>query len=185
MVWMVFIAGQRRSDRMSTEEPTRGQLLDAVSSAVLAPSVHNTQPWLFRLTGGGIEVFADWRRRLPTADPTGRALRLSCGAAVLNLRIALARMGFAAGADVGPHADGPVATVLVSGRRPPTPVDTALYDAICRRHSNRFPFLDTRVEASERAALIRAAEHEGAWLVPITDPAALEFVAAMVDVTAR
>jgi hypothetical protein len=165
---------------MTGNGPSRGQLLDAVSSAVLAPSVHNTQPWLFRLSDDAVEVFADWRRRLPIADPTGRAVRVSCGAAVLNLRVALASMGFEAHADVGPIGDAALATVIVSGRRPPTPVDTARQEAIGRRHSNRFPFLDTTVDPSERTDLVHAAQQEGAWLVPVVGPAALDLVATMV-----
>jgi nitroreductase len=167
------------------DEPTRAQLLSAISSAVLAPSVHNTQPWLFRLADGGVEVFADWRRQLTVSDPTGRALRMSCGAAVLNLRVALASMGFVIRTVVGPDREGPVATVVVSGRRPPTPADIAQYDAIARRHSNRFPFLDTRVAASERTALARAAEQEGAWFSPVLGPVALDLVVAMVRLADR
>jgi hypothetical protein len=118
---------------MTSDQPTRDQLLSAISSAVLAPSVHNTQPWLFRLTEGGVEVFADWRRQLAIIDPTRRAARMSCGAAVYNLRVALANMGFESWAEVGSHRQGPVATVLVRGRRPPTPADVAQYEAIGRR----------------------------------------------------
>jgi hypothetical protein len=74
---------------MTTYGPDRSQLLAAMKAAVRAPSVHTTQPWLFRLVDNGIEVFPDWRRQLTVADPTGRAVRVSCGAAILNLRLAL------------------------------------------------------------------------------------------------
>jgi nitroreductase len=170
---------------MTVDQPTRDQVLSAISAAVLAPSVHNTQPWLFRLADGGVEVFADWRRQLTITDPIGRAARMSCGAAVYNLRVALANLGFESWAEVGSHRHGPVATVRVRGTRPPTPAEAAQYEAIGRRHSNRFPFLDTRVDAAERTALVRAAEDEGAWLSPILGPVALELVMAMMHLADR
>jgi hypothetical protein len=110
---------------------------------------------------------------------------MSCGAAVYNLRVALATMGFESWADVNPGRHGPVASVFAGGRRPPTPTELAQYEAIGRRHSNRFPFLDTSVVASERTALARAAQDEGAWLVPILGSVALELVAAMMHLADR
>src|SRR5215475_12359380 len=105
-------------------------LLTAISSAVRAPSVHNTQPWLFRTIADGIEVFPDWRRQLSVADPTGRAVRVSCGAAILNLRLALQHMGFVPVVELSPEGDGPIARVLVIGQGAPTPAEVALFDAI-------------------------------------------------------
>ena len=47
-----------------------------------APSAHNTQPWVLRYRGNGVEVGWDAERTLPDSDPTGRDLRLSLGAFV-------------------------------------------------------------------------------------------------------
>src|SRR5687767_12047297 len=47
--------------------------LDAiVATAARAPSVHNTQPWRFRLSGNELEVYAIPSRRLDRVDPQGR-----------------------------------------------------------------------------------------------------------------
>jgi nitroreductase len=171
---------------MATYRPTHPQLLSAVAAAVWAPSVHNTQPWLFRPVEDGLEVFPDWRRQLRVADPTGRALRLSCGAAILNLRLALRSMGLVPQVDPYPDRDdGPLARVVVIGQSPPTPAEAALYAAIGRRHSNRFPFLDTEVSAAERVTLVQAAEQEGAWLSLVVGQAAVELVVAMMRLADR
>ena len=58
--------------------------------AVLAPSGHNTQPWLFRVAGDAVELYADWTQALAVVDPEDRALTISCGAALFNLRVASA-----------------------------------------------------------------------------------------------
>ena len=59
--------------------PKSGTIRDQARSllryAILAPSGHNTQPWLFRLTGAGVEVRADRRRALPVVDPHDREAR--------------------------------------------------------------------------------------------------------------
>ena len=70
------------------------QLRFLLRYAVLAPSSHNAQPWSFRITADGIEVFADFERRLPIADPGDRELLMSTGAAITNFRVAAAHFGF-------------------------------------------------------------------------------------------
>ena len=61
-----------------------------LAAAAAAPSIHNTQPWRFRIAGHDlVEVHGDPDRMLWVADPRGRALHLSCGAALLNLRLAI------------------------------------------------------------------------------------------------
>ena len=62
----------------------------AVNYAILAPSSHNTQPWRFVIIGSELLVSADRTRSLPNIDPFDRELIISCGAALFNLRVALA-----------------------------------------------------------------------------------------------
>src|SRR5262252_8165460 len=65
-----------------------------VEAAGAAPSIHNTQPWRFRVVGDDmVEVHGDPDRMLWVADPCGRALHLSCGAALFNLRLAIRAAG--------------------------------------------------------------------------------------------
>lgn len=60
-----------------------------VRAAVLAPSLHNSQPWLFACSDNALLLYADGRRRLPFCDPYGRQLVISAGAALFNLRLAI------------------------------------------------------------------------------------------------
>lgn len=172
---------------MTSNGPTRGELLSAVAAAILAPSVHNTQPWRFRLGNGGIEVYADPGRQLMAGDPTGRSVRVSCGAAIFNLRLAFAHLGYVAEVDILP-AGRPTDLLarLAPGRqRPATPEESALYEAIPRRHSNRHPFLDTAVPLDARTHLTAAAQAEGGWLDLIIGPAAVDMVAELVRAADR
>ncbi|MDF3051341.1 MAG: nitroreductase, partial [Pseudonocardia sp.] len=65
----------------------------ALELACRAPSVHNTQPWRWRLGDDTVALFADQRRRLWATDRDARDLILSCGAALHHLRVALAAAG--------------------------------------------------------------------------------------------
>lgn len=91
-------------------------LLDA---ARRAPSSHNTQPWLFRLTPTVIELHADLERRLPVADPDGTEMRLACGAALFNLRIAMLGAGIRPTVTLLPDPDQPQLIATGAASRPP------------------------------------------------------------------
>ena len=119
-------------------EPTLDELRTAVAAAVRAPSVHNTQPWRFEVGRGHIDVLGDLSRRLPVLDPSGRNLVLSCGGAAACAQYALAAAGWATALDPAPE-DEPdrLARIRVVERRPASPDDVAMAQAVDRRHSVR------------------------------------------------
>lgn len=148
------------------------QLRAAIKYAVLAPSSHNTQPWLFRVSGDEIALYADRSRGLPVVDPDDRELVISCGAALFQLRIALRHFGCAATVDVMPDSGDPdlLARVRLSGSHEPTDEEHALFAAIPRRRTTRFPFADRKLSGNLLAALVAAAAPEGAWLHLLESP---------------
>ncbi|BCJ48927.1 hypothetical protein Asp14428_04020 [Actinoplanes sp. NBRC 14428] len=142
---------------------TGEDLLIAAAAAVRAPSLHNSQPWRFRLRDGAVEVLADRTRQLSVADSTGWAVRMACGAATFNARVALAAAGRPAEVEVRPHGDV-IARLTPADPRPATYVETDLAAAIARRFSNRRPFRPDPVPSQSRVRLIEAARAEAAWL---------------------
>ncbi|HEX6083815.1 MAG TPA: nitroreductase [Thermoanaerobaculia bacterium] len=137
--------------------------------AVLAPSGHNTQPWSFRLTDEGVEVYADTTRRLPVADPHDRELLISVGAAITNFRVAAAHFGFDTNVL---YRDRPAALITMRETCAPDRSLRALFTAITQRHTNRGSFehrpidpeaLDcicTLVESSEMTRCVLPQESE-------------------------
>jgi nitroreductase len=148
-----------------------GRLIrECLEAAVAAPSIHNTQPWRFRVTSLGIDVFADRSRLLDATDPSGRELMISVGAAIFNLRVAMSKRGRQPVMRLLP--DGArsdlVARVTPGAYIRPSGTARLLAGAIPRRHTNRRPFADVPVAADILAELVQAAEAEGAHLVQST-----------------
>src|SRR3954451_8360808 len=168
-----------------TTSPTRvavaaydeSDLRHAAEAGVRAPSLHNSQPWLFGLRDGVLEIRVDPQRQLGTGR-AGWAARLACGAALYNARLALAVAGRPAVVDSHPDpADRDlVARLIPAEPRPPTYAEAELYDAIARRYSNRGPFWPAPVPAGVRRALLAAARDELAWLDLLVGATALAAV---------
>jgi nitroreductase len=153
---------------MQTDSPNldRPTLNRCVELATLAPSLHNSQPWRFRITGDVVEIQADPRRRLDAIDPVGREMTISLGAALFTLRLAIRRQGRIPVARVLPDPDRPdlVARVTVGRPAPVTAELTALAAAVPRRHTNRWPFVAAVVPADAIEELTVAAGLEDAVL---------------------
>ncbi len=137
--------------------------------AVLAPSRHNAQPWLFEIEGDELRVYADERRALPVADPDGRQLVMSCGAAAVNLRLAAAHFGMATSTEIVPfhRRDGLLARIRLEERRATTPDAEEMFQAVPRRRTNRLPLDGREPPDGLVTALLRDARREGAWLRPV------------------
>lgn len=153
-----------------------------VADAVRAPSSHNTQPWLFSRDGGAIELLADRLRALPVNDPHDRELTVSCGAALLNLRVAVARSGRTASVDPLPAGtDGDLLARLTVGSGDPDPALAALHPGVAARRTCRGPFTEQPLDPALVEQLGRAAALEGAVLVPVTAPDRRQTVHRLVE----
>ncbi|MFC5720908.1 Acg family FMN-binding oxidoreductase [Streptomyces gamaensis] len=144
------------------------RVTELVRDATAAPSMHNAQPWRFRCTRGSrtFRLHADFARRMPHSDPDDRALHLGCGAALFNLRVALAHAGAHPDVALLPDPDDPalLATVRPAGHRADDAALALLHPAIAQRHTSRYPFTETDIPQDLRDALTDAARQEGATL---------------------
>ncbi len=160
------------------------QLRFLLRYAILAPSTHNTQPWRFALLPAeGIAVYADYTRRLPVVDTANRELLMSIGAALFNLRVAAARFGMRCeiAYNVSGDSERPIATARLTAPAPGgTPGGHMLFPHLTTRHTNRSPFLLSRISASVMQRLASCARGNRSQLVVSTDGKVNEQVADMV-----
>ncbi len=146
-----------------------GTVRDLVGAAAAAPSIHNTQPWRFRVGAGGalIELHAAPERLLVHTDPDGRALHVSAGAALFNVRCAMTRTGRRPAVRLRPDPGSPDLLATVAPADPAgsgDPLGGPLYAAIPHRHSSRRPYAQGRPPEAVLRALRDAARAEGAQL---------------------
>jgi nitroreductase len=137
----------------------------ALELAVRAPSIHNSQPWRFRVGPTFIELHADPARQLEATDPDGRDLLISCGAALHHLRVALSALGRLPITTRLPDPDRPehLATVEAMPRMS-RHADLALAVSIPRRRSDRRAYGPRPVPDDRFDELTRRAAAEGVSL---------------------
>lgn len=141
----------------------RLDLRTLVRLGTLAPSSHNTQPWLFRIHDAAIEIAPDLTRRCPVVDPDDAHLFKSLGCATETIVQAAAAAGHASEVTVEPGG------TITLRFRPAEGVDGSLAAAIPERQCTRRGFDGRPIAPAQRDAL--AAADDGARVVLVEDAA--------------
>ncbi len=154
-----------------------------VSRAVWAPSVHNTQPWRFTIDGPRLRVYADPGRRLAVADPDGREMMISCGAALFTIRLALRSLGYIPETQVLPDPGQPTLVAQVSwrDRAAACELERRLSGHVLIRRTHRGAFDLEPLPANALAALHDAATRQGTTLRVVADDGQRATLAAAVQ----
>lgn len=149
-----------------TELP-HGVVMGALEQALRAPSVHNTQPWKWRIADDTVALHADATRHLIGTDPDQRDLVISCGAALHHLRAALAAAGVPTAIERTPDPeDSGLLAVVRMQPGLPDPRDVALAAAIDMRRTDRRALIAPPQPAQLRRLVALAARY-GARLHPV------------------
>ena len=145
---------------------------ELIRSACSAPSVHNTQPWTWRVPDPStVELYADPSRQLHATDPRGRNLAISCGAALHQLQVAAEAFGLVADVALMPLGDDQLLLArihLSSGHIERDSVE--MLTALENRLSDRRGFSSWDVPPTRLRHLCESAAEWGAHAVPLTDP---------------
>jgi len=155
---------------MSAQVPDPETIRSALSLAVRAPSVHNSQPWQWRLADHGVHLYANPELLLPSTDPDGRDLMLSCGAALNHCVVALAALGWQSKVHRFPNPAEPNhLAALDLHPYPAAELDVALAAAIPRRRTDRRHYSSWPVPRGDIALMGARAARAGVILRRIDD----------------
>jgi nitroreductase len=141
-------------------------LAEAAAAAGYAPSIHDTQPWRWRIGNDTLDLYREPALVRAATDPDARLATLSCGTALHHARTVLAAAGWHVNVARMPDAAdqehlahmrayAPAAPDLRSGRRLRT---------IPLRHTDRRPVTGAPVGLEDLSAIVDAVQVEGAWL---------------------
>jgi len=164
-----------------------GHGLFLITAAARAPSVHNTQPWRFRVGPGAVELWSDPRRKLRGADPSGREMLISCGAALFGLRLAIRSLGYLPVTELLPDPARLrlMARVSAGAAAPMSGLERQMLDAVPHRHTHRGPFAPGPLPRGLLAGLQHDALAEGATLALVTGGLAYDRLERIAAAAAR
>ncbi len=153
-----------------------------LSTAARAPSILNSQPWLFRVSTYGIDLYADPSR----SDRSGREMLISCGAALFGLRLAIRSIGYEPVVGVLPDPENPglLASVRLAEGAPVTGSERRMIEAIPHRHTHRGTFSGAPLPRGLLIRLQHDAVVERAALAMVDRPAAYAQLADIMNRTA-
>ena len=175
---------KNRGQPMKTEAgaPDQAEMTAMVESAVLAPSIHNSQPWKYVLTEGRIDVYADLSRKRPVTDPKLRALYISVGCAITNLEVSAARIGSSVVEQLfpDPAKEDLVARIGLDKSGESNPTLSVYHMAVPQRRTQRKRFQRVSIPAESLECLTEVFTEPDVSVVIITDREVREQVGALV-----
>ncbi len=150
--------------------PDQDTLRSLVQHAVLAPSSHNTQPWLFHIEDRAVQLHADPSRALQVNDPEGRELLMSCGCALFNLRVAATHAGWSYNIQMFPDPERPDYLARFELDEDELSCDLSpLFDALLLRRTYRNRFQKRQPTEDVLSRLGEVAKLEGACLTQVEE----------------
>ena len=161
----------------------KDKALFLLNDAVLAPSSHNSQPWLFEVNEDSIKLFADTSRALPILDSYNRELMISCGAAIGNLEVGANYFCLSCEFDYFPDARSSdhLVDVSLSEGHEVTANDRRLFSAIKDRTTTRKSLLPYTLPESVSAYLKKQASEVNIEFELIVDQEHRQTIAELIS----
>ena len=151
----------------------------ACTYGLLAPSVHNIQPWRFEIRDRQVLLRVDLERQLKHGDPTGRQIWISLGCCLENILLATPALGLEV-VSMTLQPDETTAAVINLQDKPAG--DRSVLKYLIGRRSNRSLFSPKPVSVDELKKLAVNWQSDSVQIIATADKAALKLVA---DLTAR
>ncbi|MEV4509145.1 nitroreductase [Dactylosporangium sp. NPDC049525] len=155
-------------------------LVEAAAAAGHAPSIHNTQPWRWRLADNLLDLHIERSRVLEATDPDARLATLSCGAGLHHARVSLAAQGWHVAVTRTPDPGDPdhLARLILDRRVPVELPSLRRLQTVRLRHTDRRPVTGEPVGTADLQAITASVEAEDTWLHMLTPDQVLELAGA-------
>ena len=170
------------AEEFSRQGTPEDRLKFLIRYAVLAPSVYNTQPWIFSVKEDTIQVFIDTTRWVQSGDKDQRDLHLSVGCALENLLVAAYHFGYQCHVDYFPSPTHPMLAAnvrMATGEANASPRADPLFDAILHRSTDHRVFSAEPVPSHMIQQLTGCGTNRGVVLHTTTDLELLRHVDAL------
>ncbi|HET9721491.1 MAG TPA: nitroreductase family protein [Candidatus Saccharimonadales bacterium] len=145
-----------------------------LSYARLAPSSHNTQPWIARLKGPKVLIGYDPSRHLQVGDPDRHELFMSLGCFIETFTLAAASLGYSTSYKFKSDKIDDLAELQLT----PTKDRAPWLKAIQNRRSDRRPFRDQLISKAD-VKILSSLRLNAASVILIDNPLEIEFLADM------
>jgi nitroreductase len=165
---------------VSANPNPRASALTAARTAGFAPSIHNTQPWLWRVGERTLHLRAVRSRQLALTDPNGRMLAVSCGAALHHALTALTAQAWATEVRRTPDPDDPdlLAVIDLAAQIELEPTAVRDLQLLSVRRTDRRPVVDSPVPSQDLDQVAQVAADHGARLHLLRHDDVIELAAA-------
>lgn len=154
-------------------------LVELVRHATLAANGHNTQAWLYRLSGDRVSIRPDFSRRTPMVDPDDHHLYVSLGCALENLVIAAASAGRVSEVALTDEGRDGVAVILSNGA-PTSERVKEMASAIPLRQSTRSIYDGRPVSSGDLESLAKSAADAGVDTILLTERSQIDRIRDLV-----
>ncbi len=151
--------------------------------AILAPSLHNTQPWKFTVRGSEVRVLVDRNRQLRVADPDARELYISVGCALENILTAATYFGLSTALTYFPDPKDEigVATIIFEDVGSKASLaDQERFHAIPLRHTNRQTYANKPLNERDVQHLQACLNEKNVTLTVTDDPVTKQEIDSLV-----
>lgn len=127
---------------MTTDiRPSQGEIVDAIRLASRAPSIYNSQPWRWELSGSTLHLYARRERGVSSTDPTGRELTICLGVVLGHLQMVMEGFGWRCATTVLPDPNHSEHIAEIMFRRSPSITEGQRHrlESIAVRRTDRLP----------------------------------------------
>ncbi len=141
-----YLAWDINENNFPRKASIKEQIRFLIGYGILAPSVHNTQPWEFEVQERSLCLKLNPKLSLPASDPSGRGGWISLGAVAKNIEIAAAYFG------LDTHVTLDATEITISFQHGKT-ADDGLFQAIKQRYSNKLNYSSQLISKEQLATL--------------------------------